>query len=86
MKPREAQPWAVHGQEIREQDPKWPLASGPAGWVVTEDLWTLGLTGLPLTVILLATPVHLTRTFPAKSGLPCAESCVTLINAQLPDE
>lgn len=47
MKPREAQPWAVLGQEVREQDPKRPLASGPAGWVVTEDLRTLGLTGLP---------------------------------------
>lgn len=63
MKPREAQPWAMYGQEVRVQDPKWPLVSGPEGWVVTEGSRTLGLIGLPLMVILLATLCASTEPF-----------------------
>lgn len=53
--------------------------------MVIGDLRTHKITGLPPLVMLLATPLHLDQIFPARPGLPCAESFVTLINVQLPD-
>lgn len=80
MKHREAQPCAVHGQEVRVQGPKCPLVSGLEGWVVMEDLRTLGHP----TPNTLSLPAYLDLTFPARpAGLPCAEAFATLTSSFL---